>query len=422
MISTELTCAERTLRKRAIRDQIALCGMQATYWSVVTMQSSFLISFLKQNGYSTDLTALIVFLNAIANLIAQPLWGYLSDARLGIKRVILCCLGLSIPALALMPAAVSSVAFTVTLNLLYSAFSQPLQGLTDAVTNLSALRNKYVTYGITRGIGSLTAAVTSLFIGSLLNITGIESLFYINAGMLLLAFLMMLLFSGASYGMANGAGAPRPKEGSISIRYAANTLIRYWPYVLLVLSNTLINVSNRLAHLFVPILIDEMNGTNGDLGMALFLNCILMAPCMVVHGLMMKRGIKNHWPYIAAGVFMCLRVIAMALCHSLRAVVAVQILQSFGYGLLQPAMVRAVSDVSPLKLRATAISLATAFQIVFSTLLGNNLGSACADLFGRNVTFVGGALLSFLGILLYLPVMKAEASGIHATKEGGKLC
>ena len=114
MISTELTCAERTLRKRAIRDQFALCGMQATYWSVVTMQSSFLISFLKQNGYSTDLTALIVFLNAIANLIAQPLWGYLSDARLGIKRVILCCLGLSIPALALMPAAVSSAMPTST--------------------------------------------------------------------------------------------------------------------------------------------------------------------------------------------------------------------------------------------------------------------------------------------------------------------
>lgn len=421
MISVEQSCTERTIKQKAIRDQIALCGMQATYWSVVTMQSSFLISFLKQSQYSTDLTAFIVFLNAIANLIAQPLWGYLSDAKLGIKRVILCCLGLSIPALVLMPIAVSSVTFTVILNLLYSAFSQPLQGLTDAVTNLSALRNKYVTYGITRGIGSLTAAVTSLFIGSLLNITGIESLFYINAGMLLLAFLMMLLFSGASYGMGNQVAQQRKEQG-ISVRYAANTLIRYWPYVLLVLSNTLINVSNRLAHLFVPILIDEMDGTNGDLGMALFLNCILMAPCMVIHGWMMKKKIKNHWTYIAAGAFMCLRVVAMAFCHSLKSVVAVQILQSFGYGLLQPSMVRAVSDVSPLKLRATAISLATAFQIVFSTLLGNNLGSACADLVGRNVTFVGGAFLSFLGIILYLPVMKAETLDTYATKEGESLC
>ena len=409
--------AEPQIKRLAIRDQVALCGMQATYWSVVTMQSSFLISFLKRSGYSTRLTALIIFLNAMANLIAQPIWGYLSDAKLGMKRVILCCLGLSIPALALMPVGAGSVGFTVMLNLMYSAFSQPLQGLTDAVTNLSSLRNKYVTYGFTRGIGSLTAAVTSLFVGSLLNVTGIESLFYINAGMLLIAFLMMLLFSGVSYGMPVKMDRGEQNAPKISVRYAVNTLIRHWPYVLLVLSNTLINVSNRLAHLFVPILIDELHGTHADLGIALFLNCILMAPCMVAHGWMMKRGIRNHWPYIAAGIFMSLRVVTMAFCRSLNAVISVQIFQSFGYGLLQPAMVRAVSEVSPLRLRATALSFATAFQIVFSTLLGNNLGSVCAGLIGRNATFAAGALLSVLGIVLYIPIIRQGASAMTEMKE-----
>ena len=403
-----ITVPEQDLKRKAIRDQVALCGMQATYWSVTTMQSSFLISFLKQNGYSTSITATIVFINAIANLIAQPIWGYLSDSKLGIKRVIMCCLGLSIPVLALMPTAVSSFFFTFLLNILYSAFSQPLQGLTDAITNISSLRNKYVTYGITRGIGSLAAAFSSLFVGQLLNITGVKSLFYINAGLLLLAFMVMFLFSGVSYGMPNGTAASKRKDPTITIRYAANALIRYKPYVLLVLSNTLINVSNRLAHLYVPIMVGEMNGTSADLGIALFLNCVLMAPCMVLHGWLMKKNITNHIPYIAAGVFMCVRATAMVFCSSLTSFLAVQILQSFGYGLLQPSTVRAVSDVSPLKLRATAISLATAFQIVFSTLLGSNLGSACADLIGRNATFMGSVILSFIGILLYIPVMKSN--------------
>lgn len=394
---------QRARRRSAIRDQIALCGMQATYWSVITMQSSFLISFLTQNGYSTDLTALIVFVNAIANLIAQPIWGYLADGNLGIRRVILCCLGFSIPALALMPAAVSSVGFTVVLNILYSAFSQPLQGLTDAVTNISSLRNKYVTYGITRGIGSLAAALASLLIGTLLNSSGITSLFYINAGLLLVAFLMMQLFSGVSYGIPQAT--ERPEREAISIRYAANTLIRHKPYVILVLSNTLINVCNRTSSLFLPILVGEMEGTSGDLGMALFLNCILMAPCMMAHGWMMKRKIRNHWPYMAAGAFMCMRLIAMAFCQDLTALLAVQILQSFGYGLLQPSMVRAVSEVTPLRLRATAISFATAFQIVFSTLLGNNLGSLCVQLLGRRITFLATAVVSALGVGLYIPVM-----------------
>lgn len=377
--------------------------MQATYWSVITMQSSFLISFLTQNGYSTDPTALIVFINAIANLVAQPIWGYLADGNLGIRRVILCCLGFSIPALALMPAAVSSVVFTVVLNILYSTFSQPLQGLTDAVTNISSLRNKYVTYGITRGIGSLAAAVSSLLIGSLLNNLGIASLFYINAGLLLIAFLMMQLYSGVTYGMPQASGGA--ESVSISIRYAANALVRHKPYVILVLSNTLINVCNRMSSLFLPILLGEMGGTSGDLGLALFLNCILMAPCMLAHGWLMKRKIRNHWPYMAAGIFMCLRLIATAFCQSLTTLLAVQILQSFGYGLLQPSMVRAVSEVTPLRLRATAISLATAFQIVVSTFLGNNLGSFCAQLLGRRSTFLATAAVSALGVGLYIPVM-----------------
>lgn len=404
MLSIKNSLDNRQAQRRgAIRDQIALCGMQATYWSVITMQSSFLISFLTQNGYGTDLTALIVFLNAIANLIAQPIWGYLADGSMGIRRVILCCLGFSIPTLALMPAAVSSVGFTVLLNILYSTFSQPLQGLTDAVTNLSSLRNKYVTYGITRGIGSLAAAVSSLLIGSLLNISGIASLFYINAGLLLIAFLMMQMFSGVAYGMPQ-ATEQHVKE-AVSIRYAANALIRHKPYVLLVLSNTLINVCNRTASLFLPILLGEMGGISGDLGLALFLNCILMAPCMMAHGWMMKRNIRNHWPYMAAGAFMCLRMIATAFCRDLTALLAVQILQSFGYGLLQPSMVRAVSEVSPLRLRATAISLATAFQIVISTLLGNNLGSFFAQLVGGKITFLAAAAVSAMGICLYIPVM-----------------
>lgn len=397
---------EKIQRRRAIRDQVALCGMQATYWSVITMQSSFLISFLKQNGYSTSLTALIVFINAIANLIAQPVWGYLADAKLGIKRVILCCLGLSIPALALMPFAVPSVFFTFTLNIMYAAFNQPLQGLTDAITNISAARNKYVTYGYTRGIGSLAAALSSLFVGGLLNITGVAALFYINAGLLLIAFLMMLMFSGTSYGIPGGKSESGRKDRSISIRYAASVLIRNRAYVFLVVSNTLIYTSNRLALFYVPILIDEFGGTSRDLGISLFLNCILMAPCMVLHGWLMKRRVPNHVLYIVAGLFMCLRAFGVGFSNSLHMVVGVQILQSFGYGLLQPAMVEAVSEVSPLKLRATAISLATAIQVVLSTLIGSNLGSVCVSGLGRSETFIIYTMLSFVGVLLYIPVMR----------------
>ena len=139
------------LRRQARKDWLALCGIQAAFWSVVTMQTSFLVSFLTRNGYSDTLTATIVFLTSMVNLAAQPMWGYVADAKWDLKRVILCCLGMSIPALVLMPAAVISVAFTIVLNLMYGFFNQPLQGLTDAITNITATHNSFVTYGFTRG-------------------------------------------------------------------------------------------------------------------------------------------------------------------------------------------------------------------------------------------------------------------------------
>ncbi|MEF9974166.1 MAG: hypothetical protein RR893_09590, partial [Clostridia bacterium] len=76
-------------KAQARRDWLALCGIQATFWSVCTMQSSFLVSFLTRNGYSDTLTANIVFFMSIVNLAAQPMWGFIADAKWSLKRVIL---------------------------------------------------------------------------------------------------------------------------------------------------------------------------------------------------------------------------------------------------------------------------------------------------------------------------------------------
>ena len=397
------------LRRQARKDWLALCGIQAAFWSVVTMQTSFLVSFLTRNGYSDTLTATIVFLTSMVNLAAQPMWGYVADAKWDLKRVILCCLGMSIPALVLMPAAVISVAFTIVLNLMYGFFNQPLQGLTDAITNITATHNSFVTYGFTRGCGSLAAALSSLFVGRLLDITGIETLFYLNAGLCALAFVLMLLYRGVSYGMP---GTPRARlaRERITIRQAARTLIRNPFYVCLVLSSILLNTGNRISNLYVPIMINQFGGGSSHLGTALFLNCILMAPCMITHSWLIRRGVPNHFPYMAAGLFGVARVLSMGLAQDLNALIAIQILQSFAYGLMQPSTVQAIAEVSPLKLRSTAISLAIAVQTVLSTLIGNNLGSVLAGILGEQHTFFVFAGLTGAGVICYLPLLRRRAN------------
>ena len=407
--SKQTLCPEQSLpngaeRTKAKKDWLCLCGIQAAYWSVMTMQSSFLVSFLQQNGYRSSVTALIIFIMALINLVAQPVWGYFADSEFGIRKVMICCLAGTIPSLVFMPAAVGSIVVTFLLNILYSIFNYPLQGLTDSITNISETRNQFVSYGFTRGCGSLCAALSSYFIGSLLNLTGIDAIFYINAALTAVALILMLLFTGTAYGAPAVAGQTDEIEDApkISVRIAISKLLRNRAYVLLVIGIMLLNTGNRLAHLYVPIMINDLGGTSYHLGLALFLNCILMAPCMVLHSFLIREHISNRIPMTAAALFAVARILSMAIVRTLGGLVAVQILESFAYGLMQPATVRAVSEVSPLYLRATAISFAIAVEVVLSTFIGNNLGSMMASVVGVIPTFYACGALTALGLVIYL--------------------
>jgi PPP family 3-phenylpropionic acid transporter len=341
---------------------------------------------------------------AVVNLIAQPLWGYLADARLGIKRVMIICMAGSIPVMIMIPPAVGSVFACFLLNILYSFFSNPLQGLTDSLTNITASKNRFVVYGFTRGCGSIAAAFTSLFVGSILDFAGIDKLFFIIAGLTAFGLLLMALFSGASYGVETGQqlGWNHKRPQRISIVVAASELFKNKKYILVVISAVLMNMGNRFALLYVPIMINNFTGTNYHLGFVLFLNCLLMAPCMILHSHLIKHKVSNRIPMLAGGAFAVARVLSLVFVNSLFTLVAVQILQSFAYGLMQPATVQAVGETSPLYLRSTAISLAMAVQIVFSTFLGSNLGSLMAGIIGLHRTLVLCAAITGLGVIVYL--------------------
>lgn len=388
---------------RAKRDWLILCGIQSFYWITMTLHSSFLVFYLNGCNYRTTTIAFITLGMTFVNLFAQPLWGYIADAVVGIRKAIMICLLGSLPTLLLLPFLVQYVWVIVVLNLLYAVFNYPLQGLTDSITNIAAERNCFVVYGFTRGCGSLSSALASLLIGYILNYTDTKLLFSIEAGILFMAFLFMTNYENVSYGYPKKEAVKKERQSNIG--NAVLELIKNPAYLAVLLSVTLMNVGNRTTLFFVPILIDEYGGSNVHLGYSLFLNCIFMAPCMVIQSYMIKRGIKNYVPLMVGGFFGVLRAFLMYFARTLPMLVGLQILQSFAYGFLQPSTVTAAGDVSSLEIRATAISLAIAVTTVFSTFLGQIGGSILSEIVGIHATFVISAAVTFLGILCYMPMI-----------------
>lgn len=394
------------LRKKARKDWILLCGIEACYWLTMTLHSSFLVFYLKQNQYDTTLIAAITLGMTITNLFAQPVWGYIADAFCGIKKVLLICLAGSIPGLLLLPVVVKIVWITVLLNIVYAVFNYPIQGLTDSITNIAATRNKFVEFGFTRGCGSIASSIGSLGIGFILNSTDTAALFKIEAALLFAGALLLLSFKNIKYGIEDKnqnfvAAAANVKESVLH-------LIKDPVYIVTLLSITLMNTGNRASCFFTPILIEEYGGNNIDLGISLFLNCLLMMPCMIIHTKLLKKGVRNHWPLMFGAIMNVFRVGALYFAHTLPVLVGLQIIQSFAYGFLQPSTIAAASEASPIEIRSTAISMAVAVTTVFSTFIGQIGASYVSDFIGIHNTFLLSAFLVIIGIVIYFPIIIAN--------------
>lgn len=391
---------------RAKLDSVLLSTTHAGFWAGTTVFGTFLVTYLYANGYDASDVGLVMALMSICNVVAQPLWGYVADAKLKVRTTILLCLGASIPLVALMPLFARTTLSLIIGCCIIACFENPLKGLMDSLTNQAESKNKYIIYGVARGCGSFFSAIASLVAGRLLASLGIEWAFTIHGILLLIAILTLLAFSGVECreGVTEVPAQPK-KKGDISLSQAIKVLLGNRTYIFIFLSTILLNIGLKAALTFAPVMIADLGGTSAHTGYAMAVNTIGMLPCMIVYSWMYrKKGISNNKLYLLACVFTMVRIASMAMATSLNAIIAVQIINSLSYGFLQPAMICAVSDTTPVEYRSTAITLVTSGQLAISGLLGDYVAGELVEVIGMPSMFWICVVLAVLGTLAYIPV------------------
>ncbi len=402
-------------------DSVLISGTHAGYWAGTTVFGTFLVTYLYGRGYSASQVGLMVALMSIFNLISQPFWGYIADTRTSLKAVVLICLGVSVPLVWMLPFFARSSGLLMIGCLAISCFEHPLKGLLDSLTNMAESRNRYIVYGVARGCGSFFSAIACLFVGDILDAFGIEWAFAIHGILLGCSIVCLLAFSGRPC-PADGAQTVREEKGAgekITVRSAAGTLLGNRKFVAVFVSTVLLNIGLKAALTFTPIMIADLGGTSAHTGYSMAINTIGMLPCMLVYSWLYKKNIlSNNRLYLLACLFTVARIFSMALVNSLWPLIGIQIINSLSYGFLQPAMIRAISDVSPENLRSTAITLVTGGFIAVSSLLGDYVAGVVVDGLGMGQMFWICTGLAVLGTLAYLPVLNGE----NRDKKGRTLC
>lgn len=384
-----------------------LSTTHAGFWAGSTVFGTFLITYLYANGYDASDVGLIMALMSICNVVAQPLWGYIADAKLKVRTVTLLCMAAAVPLVSMMPLFARTSISLIIGCCVIACFENPLKGLLDSLTNQAEDRNQYIIYGVARGCGSFFSAVASLIAGELLVNIGIEWAFTIHGILLVIAILALVGYSGVEC-REDIAEAPvrKSKKRNISFPAALRALLSNHTYVFVFASTILVNIGLKAALTFTPVMIVDMGGTSAHTGYAMAINTVGMLPCMILYSWMFrKKGVSNHTLYLMACMFTIVRIASMAMAGDLNTIIVVQIINSLSYGFLQPAMICAVSNCTPLEYRSTAITLVTSGQLAISGLLGDYAAGELVELIGMQSMFWICVALAVLGMLAYLPVI-----------------
>ena len=373
--------------------------------------NSFFSTFFANNGMSSGQIGLLFGLAPLAGLIAQPVWGALTD-RARTKNTVLCAAIVGVMASIVLFYVISrffSGAQAAKLLLLsgamivFSLFNNALIPLQDTIT-LDYIVRHGGRYGAARMSGTIGYAITALCVGMLLSAVP-DSVFTIYFFVLCFILLCALRLPKAHGYRKKG------EQGSIL------EVLRDKEILLVLLLCLVQYIALSFGHTFCGPYMLSLGGNSTWIGAANMVQAVGEIPFHLKWGRRLIDRIGIHRILIAATVFGALRWAITAVCKSPLLFAIVTGMEGF---MLVPMIVGVVEFVNgrvPHRLKATAQTAITLSSSVLSRTIGNIGGGALVDLF--NSMGYNGMSLTY-GLLVPLSLIAAAAIGIpllHCAKK-----
>lgn len=128
------------------------------YYAVYCVFSSFIVLFLTEQGYSATVCGIITSLTFLANLLMEPVGGYITDTFLPTRRYLLVCIGIVSMVCAFCTKFMNQSWLLLPGLVLSAGLAYPFSQLMDAWVNLSKESYPGLIYSRIRAGGSMVFA------------------------------------------------------------------------------------------------------------------------------------------------------------------------------------------------------------------------------------------------------------------------
>lgn len=362
-----------------------LKGFNFFYFALFALFLSFLPIYSAKVGISGTHIGLILGMGSLISIVAQPLWGMVSDRTRTIKKILLLLLLASVLIGTLLFQA-HQIWSLVILVALMNVFFLPTDPLVESLNFQTSEREK-VGYGSVRMFGALGYACVSLTAGYALNAWGMDSLSWIFFGVGCVALLLALGLSDVQ------ASTVRPSLHHLKQFFLQSHTLIFFLMVLIVA------IPHKMNDTFIGLYMEQLGGDVRLTGLSWFVMTITETVMFALISKIMKPGKEAVFMMIAAGMY-CLRFLLSSWIGTPYGLVALQVFQGFTFVFFYVGALQYLYRIVPDQWKATGQTALTATFFGVSGIVGSTAGGWLMDEYGGSLLYRGMGLFALLGFAL----------------------
>ena len=257
-------------------------------------------------------------------------------------------------------------------------------------------------YGLARGLGSASFAITSFFIGRIVERSGVSVLLWVNLASMIISALIVLSFN------RNNPAASDDNNTDRSAGVAHNSLssfVKTYPaFSLFLIGTVCFFFAHNMINDFMIQIIRQLGGAESELGFANFLQAILELPVMALIGIVLKKISAEKLLVFSGGAFF-VKILILVGASTMAHMYISQSFQLFAYAVFIPAGAYYVSNTMEELDQVKGQAFITS-AITIGGVFSNLISGVILDHLGIKTMLITGSAVCFIGVLIAIIAMR----------------
>jgi len=367
--------------------------LQFTFWSTWCSFFSFAGMYFIHNGYSYSFVGAAISVAISCGIAGQVFWGFLCDKMQSIKRVFIFANILLLLAILTLSHPISPLQIFISIGFL--GFCQmPQSAILD-----SWILKKNVTIPLNYGFIRMWASIGFSCFGWIIGLS-IE-----GAGYWVMFVFAAVFITGTVTVSFLCADATGSSEGIkfYNMRQNYVRLMKNKTYLMFLIACFLIGLGNQATDNLLPLVVADVGGSSGDLGMVMFLSAITELPFFFYSTKIFSRFRPRQCFCFTCCAF-ALQYLIIAYAQSTAMVAVGMLFQGVGFSILLPNLRTFAYQNSPKELRTSAQTLTDAVNTGLAGVVASACGAVIIEKVSVSVMFMICIVFLVLAMSIFIKV------------------